>query len=228
MRRTVGFLLAGLALSSALCAQPAGDAKSGDAKSLSLRLVYALNLRPTVEESLMQFLPPGEPGQIALRLLGRDKTFWTAYDEDVAALYEKKLTRDELRKIVEFYESDAGRTWTAKQPEILAEQASRMKQGQGPLMTVMEVGCTTALLAPALAKAKEKAGAAATVNLDDFLTKADPFLQSAKQFCGCILREAAKKIGPEYLSPARQDDLQKLSGELIQNGTCPLPAETGS
>jgi hypothetical protein len=146
----------------------------------------------------------------------------------VASLYEKKLTRDELLKIVEFYESGVGKTWTAKQPEILAEQATQTKLGQGPLMKVVEVGCTTALLVPALNKAKEKAGASTIVNLDDFLTKADPFLQSAKKFCACILREAAAKMGPEYLSPSRQDDFQKLSGELIQNGTCPLPAEMGS
>src|SRR5262249_35503444 len=136
MRRTLGFLLAGFALSSALLAQP-GDA--GDSKSLSLRLVRALNLRPTVEESMTQFLPSGESGQIAHHLLEQDKAFWAAYEEEVAAIYEKKLTREELRKIVEFLESDTGKTWTAMQPEVLQEQVSRMKQGQGALVMIAEI-----------------------------------------------------------------------------------------
>jgi len=224
----------GLALAVALTApvEAAGPAGTDSPKAPAvaaatpgLRLVRALSLHSMVDAMLGAVVPPGDPMVIASRMFDQDKGTLSAFESEVAGLYERRFTPEELRRLAEFLESDLGKKWVAQQPDIVREQMAALDQGKTSLGVMREIGCATSLLAPALAKAKAKAGLSEPGIPADFQARFDALATASRGFCGCIFREAEKKgKGAALRDPAQ---LESLAQEAVTSGACPLPSLDG-
>jgi hypothetical protein len=59
---------------------------------------------------------------------------WEAMKDEYVAVYAETFTEEELKGLIEFYKSPAGRTFAKKQPELMERS---MKLGQKRMLQVM-------------------------------------------------------------------------------------------
>ncbi|HOE00130.1 MAG TPA: DUF2059 domain-containing protein [Kiritimatiellia bacterium] len=110
MKRMAVWMMAGGLMVLAACAGPV------EHQQLAERLVDALRVGPLCTESLHAIV--GEAVAVEPRLAGKESELLTFLEEHVGwetlkpaavALYKARFSEEDLREIVRFYESDAGR-----------------------------------------------------------------------------------------------------------------------
>ena len=238
MRRfvLVGVLGSVLALSSSPggavtpppAAAPAHAAASAPAPSAApspgLRLVRAIGVVPLVEAGLDRAFAPGEPRLLASSLLAKDAAFLAAYELEIAGLYERRFSADELRRLADFYEGDLGKKWAGQQLGVEKDQQALWDAGKGTVATLREIGCTTSFMVDVIDTAK----ATAKVTDPGIPANLQPLVDSmavpARRFCACVTREFEKKYGPGGFSRQVQAESDRFVEQLVSSGTCPAPS----
>lgn len=215
-------LTLGLGLPPAVFAAspPKPTETAGATESPALRVARALQLQKATEGQLSLFLPAGDGRELGLQMLRQDTGFWARQEAQTAALYERHFRPDEARELAVFLESPVGQKWVASQTAIAQELMAQLSQGEGLMTTMAEIGCTVALVAPNLAKAKEKAG----IETPGIPPQLEPKIAELRTFCTCVIQESVKKWGPERLMTISQEEgYPQFLEQLVQKGTSSLP-----
>jgi len=190
----------------------------------ALRLARLQDVQSVIRPYFENMLPSPVAQELARHFLVDNESLWAAMEEEMARAYRQAFTREEIERLVTFFDSDLGRLWVQKTPEVVAHFEAVAFQNNVAVREFSILGCSVAVLAGVLEQGGEFRDARGEISVAAFLEGGQPLIAATRTTCTCMMDAATEKWGISQLVAAQANpEFQTFVQELFSSGRCPLP-----